>query len=66
MRLLGAEEADWAANGRLDQADEEGLEIPETGIGVAKGDTVPDPPLVATAKGLGEWVFNRSISYGEG
>ena len=60
MRLLGAEEADWAAKGLRDHAEEDGLEL-GTGMGVAKGETDPVPPLVATAKGLGD-DFKRSKS----
>ena len=59
IKLLGADEADWAANGLRDHAEDDGL---ETGIGVANGDTDPEaPPLVAMAKGLGD-DFKRSRS----
>ena len=54
IRLLGADEADWAARGLRDHADEDGLEL-GTGMGVAKGETgwLPEP-FVAIANGLGE------------
>ena len=54
IRLLGADDADWAARGLRDHADDDGLEL-GTGIGVARGETgwLPEP-FVATANGLGE------------